>query len=164
MENIVFVDESETNEPKTKLILKSFSPHEDENEEEKEDGKHNDGNTEHRKLEKTKNSNRHESVNQSIANDENTAQLSAQDQQAGTMSTQHNTAQEAIAMSQPINADQKLIETTLVKSSKGLGFTIIGVEDDESEGVWLVIKSVSVDGPAAVDDKLKKGIFQVHLF
>ena len=47
------------------------------------------------------------------------------------------------------------IQTTLVKSSRGLGFTIVGGDDSEEE--FLQIKSVVPNGPAWLDGKLQTG-------
>jgi C-terminal processing protease CtpA/Prc len=49
------------------------------------------------------------------------------------------------------------IRTTLVKSSRGLGFTIVGGDDTEEE--FLQIKSVVPNGPAWLDGKLQTGDF-----
>lgn len=47
------------------------------------------------------------------------------------------------------------IHTTLVKSSRGLGFTIVGGDDNVQE--FLQIKSVVPNGPAWFDGKLLTG-------
>ena len=47
------------------------------------------------------------------------------------------------------------IRTTLVKSSRGLGFTIIGGDENCQE--FLQIKSVVPNGPAWLDGKLQTG-------
>ena len=49
------------------------------------------------------------------------------------------------------------IRTLLVKSIQGLGFTIVGGDDNVEE--FLQIKSVVPNGPAWVDGKLKTGKF-----
>lgn len=49
------------------------------------------------------------------------------------------------------------IRTTLVKSSRGLGFTIVGGDDTEEE--FLQIKSVVPNGPAWLDGKLQTGCY-----
>lgn len=49
------------------------------------------------------------------------------------------------------------IVTTLVKSSRGLGFTIVGGDDDDGLDEFLQIKSVVADGPAWMDGKLRTG-------
>ena len=55
-----------------------------------------------------------------------------------------------------------MIRTALIKSSRGLGFTIVGGDDHEDE--FLQIKSVVPNGPAWQDDKLRTGkqIWFVH--
>ena len=47
------------------------------------------------------------------------------------------------------------IRCQLVKSSKGLGFTIVGGDDNVDE--FLQIKSVVPNGPAWLDGRLKTG-------
>lgn len=47
------------------------------------------------------------------------------------------------------------IRTTLIKSSRGLGFTIVGGDDSVEE--FLQIKSVVPNGPAWLDGKLQTG-------
>lgn len=47
------------------------------------------------------------------------------------------------------------IQTTLIKSSRGLGFTIVGGDDTVEE--FLQIKSVVPNGPAWLDGKLQTG-------
>lgn len=47
--------------------------------------------------------------------------------------------------------------TTLMKSSRGLGFTIVGGDDDDGLDEFLQIKSVVQDGPAWRDGKLRMG-------
>lgn len=44
------------------------------------------------------------------------------------------------------------INTTLLKSSRGLGFTIVGGDDNVEE--FLQIKSIVANGPAWLDGKL----------
>jgi len=53
------------------------------------------------------------------------------------------------------------IRTTLIKSSRGLGFTIVGGDDTVEE--FLQIKSVVPNGPAWLDGKLQTGNFQIPL-
>jgi hypothetical protein len=53
------------------------------------------------------------------------------------------------------------IRTTLVKSSRGLGFTIVGGDDTEEE--FLQIKSVVPNGPAWLDGKLQTGGYVMSL-
>jgi atrophin-1 interacting protein 3 (BAI1-associated protein 1) len=54
------------------------------------------------------------------------------------------------------------IRCQLVKSSKGLGFTIVGGDDNVDE--FLQIKSVVPNGPAWLDGRLKTGKFLVHQY
>jgi len=49
------------------------------------------------------------------------------------------------------------IRTALIKSSRGLGFTIVGGDDTVEE--FLQIKSVVPNGPAWLDGKLQTGNF-----
>jgi len=53
------------------------------------------------------------------------------------------------------------IRTTLIKSSRGLGFTIVGGDDTVEE--FLQIKTVVLNGPAWLDGKLQTGNFQIPL-
>jgi len=49
------------------------------------------------------------------------------------------------------------VSTTLVKSTRGLGFTIVGGDDEEGNNEeFLQIKSISPNGPAALDGKLQR--------
>jgi len=50
----------------------------------------------------------------------------------------------------------QFVETHLVKTSRGLGFTIVGGDDSENGGCeeFLQIKSISPNSPAAADGKL----------
>jgi len=50
----------------------------------------------------------------------------------------------------------RFVETHLVKTSRGLGFTIVGGDDSENGGCeeFLQIKSISPHSPAAADGKL----------
>lgn len=47
------------------------------------------------------------------------------------------------------------INSTLVKSYKGLGFTIVGGDDSKDE--FLQIKSIVTNGPAWFEGKLQTG-------
>ena len=49
------------------------------------------------------------------------------------------------------------IQSTLVKSYKGLGFTIVGGDDSKDE--FLQIKSIVANGPAWFEGKLQTGMF-----
>ncbi|KAL7018453.1 hypothetical protein ACKWTF_010761 [Chironomus riparius] len=59
------------------------------------------------------------------------------------------------------------IQTTLVKSQRGLGFTVIGGDcNDENIDEFLQIKSIVANSPAALDGKLKTGdilVFVNHI-
>lgn len=50
----------------------------------------------------------------------------------------------------------QFVETHLVKTSRGLGFTIVGGDDTENGGCeeFLQIKNISPNSPAAADGKL----------
>ncbi len=48
-----------------------------------------------------------------------------------------------------------IFQAKLVKSTRGLGFTIVGGDDSEEE--FLQIKSVVPNGPAWLDGRLKTG-------
>merc|ERR1719158_1273782 len=53
------------------------------------------------------------------------------------------------------------LQAKLVKSTRGLGFTIVGGDDSEEE--FLQIKSVVPNGPAWLDGKLKTGDVLVYV-
>ncbi|XP_031629126.1 membrane-associated guanylate kinase, WW and PDZ domain-containing protein 1 isoform X2 [Contarinia nasturtii] len=53
------------------------------------------------------------------------------------------------------------INTTLLKSSRGLGFTIVGGDDNIEE--FLQIKSIVANGPAWLDGKLQTGDILVYV-
>lgn len=55
----------------------------------------------------------------------------------------------------PSELQGERICTTLIKSNRGLGFTIVGGDDSEEE--FLQIKSVVPHGPAWVDGRLQTG-------
>jgi hypothetical protein len=55
----------------------------------------------------------------------------------------------------PSDLKGETYETTLTKSSRGFGFTIVGGDDVDEE--FLQVKSVVEDGPAALDGKLRTG-------
>ena len=57
----------------------------------------------------------------------------------------------------PSELQGERICTTLLKSNRGLGFTIVGGDDSEEE--FLQIKSVVPHGPAWVDGRLQTGNF-----
>lgn len=55
----------------------------------------------------------------------------------------------------PAELQGEFVRTSLIKSSRGLGFTIVGGDDNEEE--FLQIKSVVPNGPAWQDGKLRTG-------
>ncbi|MPC13471.1 Membrane-associated guanylate kinase, WW and PDZ domain-containing protein 2 [Portunus trituberculatus] len=61
----------------------------------------------------------------------------------------------------PAELHGEFIRTSLVKSSRGLGFTIVGGDDNEEE--FLQIKSVVPNGPAWQDGKLRTGDVLVYV-
>ncbi|XP_058837633.1 membrane-associated guanylate kinase, WW and PDZ domain-containing protein 1 [Topomyia yanbarensis] len=61
----------------------------------------------------------------------------------------------------PGNLRGERLMTTLVKSTRGLGFTIVGGDDNVEE--FLQIKSIVPNGPAWIDDKLKTGDVLVYV-
>ncbi|ESO06466.1 hypothetical protein HELRODRAFT_188365 [Helobdella robusta] len=69
----------------------------------------------------------------------------------------HQHRQQQLLLPQPQQPLQQLITTMLKKTSRGLGFTIRGLEDEDGGGVWLVIKSILPAGPAEMDGKLQRG-------
>ncbi|XP_021709943.1 membrane-associated guanylate kinase, WW and PDZ domain-containing protein 1 isoform X2 [Aedes aegypti] len=61
----------------------------------------------------------------------------------------------------PANLRGDRLMTTLVKSTRGLGFTIVGGDDNVEE--FLQIKSIVPNGPAWIDGKLKTGDVLVYV-
>lgn len=61
----------------------------------------------------------------------------------------------------PANLQGERLMTTLVKSTRGLGFTIVGGDDNVEE--FLQIKSIVPNGPAWMDGKLKTGDVLVYV-
>ncbi|XP_014671282.1 PREDICTED: membrane-associated guanylate kinase, WW and PDZ domain-containing protein 2-like isoform X2 [Priapulus caudatus] len=61
----------------------------------------------------------------------------------------------------PAELQGEMINTSLVKSSRGFGFTIVG--GDEQNDEFLQIKNVVPDGPADIDGKLRTGDVLVYL-
>lgn len=57
----------------------------------------------------------------------------------------------------PVELEGERIHSTLIKSARGLGFTIVGGDDLEEE--FLQIKSVVPNGSAWLDGKLQTGKF-----
>lgn len=55
------------------------------------------------------------------------------------------------------------INTTLLKSSRGLGFTIVGGDDNVENTEFLQIKSIVANGPAWLDGKLQTGDILVYV-
>ena len=49
----------------------------------------------------------------------------------------------------------KFIHTKLRKSSRGFGFTVVGGDEPDE---FLQIKSLVLDGPAALDGKMETGM------
>lgn len=62
----------------------------------------------------------------------------------------------------PSELQGERINTTLLKSSRGLGFTIVG-GDDNVENEFLQIKSIVANGPAWLDGKLQTGDILVYV-
>ncbi|XP_059622680.1 membrane-associated guanylate kinase, WW and PDZ domain-containing protein 1 [Phlebotomus argentipes] len=61
----------------------------------------------------------------------------------------------------PLELRGERITTTLLKSSRGLGFTIVGGDDNVDE--FLQIKSIVPNGPAWLDGKLQTGDVLVYV-
>lgn len=61
----------------------------------------------------------------------------------------------------PLELRGERITTTLLKSSRGLGFTIVGGDDNVDE--FLQIKSIVPNGPAWLDGKLQMGDVLVYV-
>lgn len=61
----------------------------------------------------------------------------------------------------PIELCGDRFTTTLLKSSRGLGFTIVGGDDNVDE--FLQIKSIVPNGPAWLDGKLQTGDILVYV-
>lgn len=55
------------------------------------------------------------------------------------------------------------ISTTLLKSTRGLGFTIVGGDEDNNIEEFLQIKSIVPNGPAWIDNKLCTGDILVYV-
>jgi len=53
------------------------------------------------------------------------------------------------------------VTTTLLKSARGLGFTIVGGDDQHDE--FLQIKGIASNGPAHLDGKLQRSKFMNSL-
>ena len=61
----------------------------------------------------------------------------------------------------PAELKGEIIKTTLIKSVRGFGFTIVG--GDHSDQEFLQIKNVVPNGPAYIDGQLKTGKCQIFL-
>lgn len=62
----------------------------------------------------------------------------------------------------PSELKGKFIHTKLRKSSRGFGFTVVGGDEPDE---FLQIKSLVLDGPAALDGKMETGtdaVYQNH--
>ncbi|XP_046984274.1 membrane-associated guanylate kinase, WW and PDZ domain-containing protein 1 [Schistocerca americana] len=76
-------------------------------------------------------------------------------------SKRSNNFERAFFTRNPNELQGERITTTLIKSSRGLGFTIVGGDDTEEE--FLQIKSVVPKGPAWLDGKLQTGDVLVYV-
>lgn len=65
----------------------------------------------------------------------------------------------------PSELQGRMVKTSLIKSARGFGFTIIGCDDGDVEE-FLQIKDVTHGGPAWQDGKLKTGkiIFIFYIY
>ncbi|XP_068228400.1 uncharacterized protein [Palaemon carinicauda] len=73
----------------------------------------------------------------------------------------NRSGQSVVFTRNPAELQGEFIRTSLVKSSRGLGFTIVGGDDNEEE--FLQIKSVVPNGPAWQDGKLRTGDVLVYV-
>lgn len=55
----------------------------------------------------------------------------------------------------PAELNGTFVSTKLLKSRRGFGFTVVGGDEPDE---FLQIKSLIVDGPAAVDGKMETGM------
>ncbi|XP_075552156.1 membrane associated guanylate kinase, WW and PDZ domain containing protein magi isoform X4 [Dermacentor variabilis] len=62
----------------------------------------------------------------------------------------------------PAELQGDIIHTSLVKSARGFGFTIVGADENDSEE-FLQIKSIVPNGPAWADGKLRTGDVLVYV-
>ncbi|XP_026277849.2 membrane-associated guanylate kinase, WW and PDZ domain-containing protein 1 isoform X2 [Frankliniella occidentalis] len=74
---------------------------------------------------------------------------------------QNNCSSRAFFTRNPLELEGERIQTTLIKSARGLGFTIVGGDDLEEE--FLQIKSVVPNGSAWLDGKLQTGDVLVYV-
>ncbi|XP_042875872.1 uncharacterized protein LOC122255685 isoform X7 [Penaeus japonicus] len=80
---------------------------------------------------------------------------------SGPKRANNHSGQGIIFTRNPAELQGEFIRTSLVKSSRGLGFTIVGGDDNEEE--FLQIKSVVPNGPAWQDGKLRTGDVLVYV-
>lgn len=73
----------------------------------------------------------------------------------------NRSGQSVVFTRNPAELQGEFIRTSLVKSTRGLGFTIVGGDDNEEE--FLQIKSVVPNGPAWQDGKLRTGDVLVYV-
>ncbi|XP_034239712.1 membrane-associated guanylate kinase, WW and PDZ domain-containing protein 1 isoform X2 [Thrips palmi] len=74
---------------------------------------------------------------------------------------QNNCSSRAFFTRNPMELEGERIHSTLIKSARGLGFTIVGGDDLEEE--FLQIKSVVPNGSAWLDGKLQTGDVLVYV-
>ncbi|KAJ1526097.1 hypothetical protein ONE63_009262 [Megalurothrips usitatus] len=74
---------------------------------------------------------------------------------------QNSCSSRAFFTRNPMELEGERIQTTLIKSARGLGFTIVGGDDLEEE--FLQIKSVVPNGSAWLDGKLQTGDVLVYV-
>lgn len=99
-------------------------------------------------------------IKQSL-NDEMSRQNESQSQQQ-MQSEQQSQLKPNLFTKNPSELRGERINTTLLKSSRGLGFTIVG-GDDNVENEFLQIKSIVANGPAWLDGKLQTGDILVYV-
>ncbi|XP_071514434.1 uncharacterized protein [Panulirus ornatus] len=80
---------------------------------------------------------------------------------SGHKRANNRSGQSVLFTRNPAELQGEFIRTSLVKSSRGLGFTIVGGDDNEEE--FLQIKSVVPNGPAWQDGKLRTGDVLVYV-
>lgn len=83
------------------------------------------------------------------------------EQRLSTPNIHQNKAGRASFTKDPSELCGERFSTTLTKSSRGLGFTIVGGDDDVDE--FLQIKSIVPNGPAWLDGKLQTGDLIVYV-
>ncbi|XP_064633877.1 membrane-associated guanylate kinase, WW and PDZ domain-containing protein 2-like isoform X4 [Lineus longissimus] len=67
----------------------------------------------------------------------------------------------ALFTKNPSELKGQFLKTTLMKSPRGFGFTIVGGDDTDED--FLQVKNVVPDGPAYADGKLRQGDILVHV-